>query len=160
MKGMVRLAIVIAVSQWNTGCAQTDWPYFMPSLDPGASTSPVPAVLPQDVAVEPPAPNLPADKARWSGSWRGWACREQRCETRLVVEKVSLDGAAIVYAFASAKRSLVVERVKAKFVEEELYGTLSSGSKLRYRFRKSGDIEFLYRRDDQIWEAGVLSKEK
>lgn len=142
-----------------TVCAQTAWPKFMPSLDPGLSTSPVPVVLPQDITIEPPLTDAPADKARWSGRWRGWACQDHTCDTRLVVEKVDADGATILYAFASANQKPFIIRVEAKFVGEELQGTLGNGGKLHYRFRKSGDIEFFYQRDAG-WSAGILSREK
>lgn len=160
MKVASQIAMVLATaSLCITVCAQTAWPKFMPSLDPGLSTSPVPAVLPQDITIEPPPTDVPADKARWSGRWRGWACQDQVCETRLVVEKVGVDGATILYAFASAKQKPFIVRVEAKFAGDELQGTLSNGGKLYYRFRKSDDIEFFYQRDSG-WSAGILSREK
>jgi len=151
--------LVAAVWFSTTVCAQTSWPDFMPSQEPGLSTSPVLATLPQDLTVEAPPADVPPDKARWSGRWRGWACRDQICDTRLLVEKVNADGAVIFYAFASATQKPSIARVEAKFVGDELQGTLVSGAKLAYRMRKSGDLEFLWQRNAS-WAAGVLSREK
>ncbi|MEK6666483.1 MAG: hypothetical protein AABZ20_08685 [candidate division NC10 bacterium] len=139
--------------------AQTNWPDFMPKLDPGLSTSPVAAVVPPSVTVEPPAPDVPPDKARWSGKWSGWACQDRVCDTKLVVEKVTTEGATIIYAFASAKAKPFTARLEAKFVGDELQATPRSGAKLAYRMRKEGDIEFLWRSGGQ-WAAGILSKDK
>ena len=84
------------------GWAQSSWPDFMPRLNSALSQSPVASVVPPDVVVEPPTPDVPPDKARWSGKWSGWACQDQACDTKLVVEKVTAAGATIVYAFASS----------------------------------------------------------
>jgi hypothetical protein len=139
--------------------SQTPWPDFMSKLAPALSTSPVLAVVPRDITVESPAADLPAEKARWSGRWRGWACQDAVCDTRLVVEKVSAEGASIVYAFASAAVKPSVVRAEAKFVGEVMQATLGNGAKLSYRFRTSGDIEYLYQLGSN-WAAGVLSRDR
>jgi len=139
--------------------AQTNWPDFMPKIEPGLSMSPVAAVVPLSVTVEQPAPDVPPDKARWSGKWSGWACRDQACDTKLVVEKVTAEGATIIYAFASASTKPFNVRLEANFVGDELQATRRSGAKLAYRMRKGGDIEFLSRSGTQ-WAAGILSKDK
>lgn len=139
--------------------AQTNWPDFMSKLDPGLSASPVAAVVPASVTVEPPAPDVPPDKARWSGKWAGWACQDQVCDTKLIVEKVTAESATIIYAFASANVKPFTAHLEAKFVGDELQATLRSGAKLAYRMRREGDVEFLWRREAQ-WAAGILSKEK
>ncbi len=139
--------------------AQTNWPDFMPKLDLDLSTSPVAAVVPPSVTVEPPAPDVPPAKARWSGKWSGWACQDQVCDTKLVVERVTAEGATIIYAFASASVKPYNARLEAKFVGDELQATLRSGAQLAYRMRKEGDIEFLWRSGSH-WVAGILSKDK
>jgi hypothetical protein len=160
MKIASQMAAFVSTASLCMGAwSQTPWPDFMSKLEPGFSTSPVVVVLPPDIAVESPAADLPAEKARWSGKWRGWACQDQACDTRLVVEKVSADGASIIYAFSSAKVKPSIVRAEAKFVGEEIQATLGNGAKLSYRFRKSGDIEYYYQRDSG-WAAGILSKEK
>jgi hypothetical protein len=151
-------ALVAAASLSMTASAQTPWPSFMSKLIPGFSTSPVTVAIPRYVAVEPPVADLPADKSRWSGRWRGWACQDQTCDTRLLVEKVGAQGASIIYAIASEQIKPAILRVEAKFVGEELQGTFG-GAKISCRFRESGDIEFYYQRES-AWVAGILSKEK
>lgn len=138
--------------------AQTAWPDFMSRLSPSSSVSPVDAVLPANVIVEPPTPDVPPDKARWSGKWSGWACQDRVCSTKLVVEKVTADAAGIIYAFASADAKPPPERVEAKFVGDELQATLRSDAKLAYRMRIDGNLEFLFRRGNQ-WAAGILSRD-
>lgn len=158
--GYLLAIFVFATSLSGALHAQTYWPSFMSSQFPGASTSPVPAMLPPDVMVEPPAADVPVDRARWSGRWVGWACRDQTCDTRLVVEKVSATGATIVYAIASATQKPYVARVEAKFVEDELQGPLPGGvARIAYRMRRSGDLEFNWQRKND-WAVGVLSREK
>jgi hypothetical protein len=160
----------MSIPKWWLGCslsifwigsavAQTNWPDIMPNLRTGTPASPVAVVLP-NTTVEQPAPAVPAEKARWSGMWAGYACKDRVCETKLVVEKVTIEGATIVYAFASADvRPSYSIRVEARFVGDELQATLPDGSKVAYRMRKEGDVEFLYRRETR-WAAGLLSKEK
>jgi len=139
--------------------AQTNWPDFMPTLNPGLSTSPVEVVVSSSLTVEPPAPDVPPAKARWSGKWSGWACQDQVCDTKLVVLNVTAEGATIIYAFASASVKPFIARVEAKFFGDELQATLRGGAKLAYRMRKEGDLEFLWRSGGQ-WAAGILSKDK
>jgi len=136
--------------------AQTNWPDFMPTLNPAVSQSPVAAVVLPGAHVEPPAPNVPPDKARWSGTWSGWACPDALCDTKLIVEMVTAEGATMIYAFASAKQKPYTTRVEAVFVGGELQATLPSGAKLAYRMRNEGEVEFLYR-SGTIWVAGILA---
>jgi hypothetical protein len=105
------LACMIAVL---AGCAvtgQTSWPDFMPTLAPGKSSSPVAAYLPANTEITPPGAELPAAKAAWSGKWSGWACRDFVCDTKLAVEKVTTDGATIIYSFASGRAKPFMTRV-------------------------------------------------
>jgi len=141
------------------GWAQSSWPDFMPRLNSALSQSPVASVVPPDVVVEPPTPDVPPDKARWSGKWSGWACQDQACDTKLVVEKVTTAGATIVYAFASSGIKPFTARVEGQFVGDELQAALGNGAKLAYRMRKEGELEFLWRREAH-WAAGILSKDK
>ena len=139
--------------------AQTFWPSFISGQFPGSSASPVAAVLPADVAVTAPAQDVPADKARWSGQWSGWACRDAVCDTKLVVELVTAEGATIVYAFASERVKPFSTRLHAKFVEDEMRAELRGGARIAYRMRASGDLEFVWQKGGE-WAAGVLSKAK
>jgi hypothetical protein len=159
----------MSIPKWWLGCllsilwigaavAQTNWPDIMPNLRAGSPVSPVAVALPY-TTVEQPAPAVPADKARWSGKWAGYACKDRVCDTKLIVEKVTVEGATIVYAFASADvKPPYSIRVEAKFVSDELQATLPDGSKVAYRMRKEGDVEFLFRREPR-WAAGILTRE-
>jgi len=138
--------------------AQTQWPNFMPNLAAGLSTSPVAAVIPSDATVVPPTPDVSPDKARWSGKWSGWVCRNQVCDTKLVVEKVTAEGATIIYAFASARQNPFNARLEATFVGDELRATLRNGASLAYRMREDGNIEFMWWRSENDWAVGILSK--
>jgi len=153
------LALLLLLLSSGVASAQTNWPDFMSQLHPGLSQSPVSAVV-WSVNIEPPPHDLPAEKAKWSGRWAGWACEHQVCDTKLIVEKVTAQGAHIIYGFASAEVKPLAIRAEANFVGEELQATLRNGSKLAYRMRKEGDVEFLVRTSDGRSAAGVLSKEK
>lgn len=144
------------------GCAavaQTSWPDFMPTLEPGKSNSPVAAYLPANTEITPPVAGLPPSKAAWSGKWSGWACADRVCDTKLAVEKVATDGAAIIYSFASQQVKPFVTRVQAKFVGDELQADIGGGARITYRMRSDGNIDFLWTRG-QGWAAGILSKDK
>lgn len=138
--------------------AGTPWPDFMSSLEPGKSSSPVTFYLPANTEITPPASDLPATKAAWSGRWSGWACRDQACDTKLAVEKVTNDGASIIYSFASKQGKSVV-RLEAKFVGNELQADTGGGARVAYRMRPDGHVDFLWAKG-QAWEAGILSKDK
>src|SRR5204863_6392316 len=111
------------------------------------SQSPV-SVMVWSTSIERPTADVPADKARWSGKWAGYVCPNQRCETKLIVEKVTGSGATILYGIASAKTKPYTARLKATFVGDELQATLRSGVKLAYRMRPEGDVEVLIQRAD------------
>ena len=164
--GGLALITILALSA-GAASAQTKWP-DLSKRDPGISQSPVAAVV-WSANIEPPGPDVPADKARWSGKWSGWACVNQSCDARLIVEKVTADGAAIIYAVASAKKKPNTARLSAKFVGEELQATFRNGAKVSYRMRPEGDLEVFWRTPNVCrelsaclpeWYGGVLSKDK
>lgn len=92
--------------------------------------------------VEPPASDVPADKAKWSGKWIGWACNSRVCDTKLAVEKITVEGASIIYAFASERVKPSIGRVNAQFLGDELRAEFPNGLKIAYRMRPEGDLEF------------------
>ena len=139
--------------------AQVTWPEWNPPMMPSPSRSPVQAALPADIVVTAPPSDLPQAKARWSGRWNGWACLEAVCDTKLAVERVTAEGAAIVYVFGSAQIRSNPQRLEAKFVGDELHGTLASGSRVAYRMRADGTIEFLFLPRSGNPVGGVLVKE-
>lgn len=140
--------------------AQTKWPDFMSKLHPGLSQSPVTVMMWASGAAEPPSPDVPPTKTRWWGRWAGWACENQVCDTKLMVEKVTAQGATIIYGFASAKTKPFTARLEARFVGDELQATFRSGAKLAYRMREEGDLEFLVVSSDGKRTWGILSKDK
>jgi len=157
-----RISLFACLIAVLTGCAavgQTSWPDFMPTLAPGKSNSPVAAYLPANTEITPPEADVPAAKAAWSGKWSGWACRDIACDTKLAVEKVTTDGATIIYSFASGQVKPFMTRAQAKFVGDELQADIGGGANVAYRMRSDGNIEFLWTRG-QAWVAGILSKDK
>ena len=113
------LLAILSLSGPLATSAQTQWPDFMPQLHPGLSQSPARVVV-WSTSIEIPGPDVPVDKARWSGSWTGWACEDQVCDTKLIVEKVTARGASIIYGFASASVKPFTARLEATFVGDEL----------------------------------------
>jgi dienelactone hydrolase len=141
----------------TTTSIQTPWPNYISSLEPDVSESPVSAVLPQDAVVQHPDPDLAQDKARWSGHWFGWAFSGRLCDVKLVVEKVSLDAATIVYLGATASGT-ICERIQAHFNANELQGTLASGTQLSFRMRSDCVVEFISHAEGVVRYGGVLSQ--
>lgn len=139
--------------------AQTPWPNYISQLEHDSTESTVLAVLPADVAIEPPKSNVSADKARWSGAWSGWGCVARMCDVKLTVESVNQDGAILVYAGASASSQLT-KRIQATFLDEELTAPLSNGSFIALRMRSGTDkvAEFVIHKDGALRVAGVLSQ--
>jgi hypothetical protein len=133
------------------------WP-DLSKAEPGLTQSPVTVIM-WSGDIEPPGADVPSSKARWSGKWAGWACRNQACDARLIVEKVTSAGAAIIYGFASESVKPVTARLEATFVGEQLEATFRDGATVAYRMRPEGDIEVYYRKGSH-WYAGVLSREK
>ncbi len=159
MRQEVILAMLAMISL--VGCAEARQS-TSPSLragHPTRSTSPASAFLPADLQITPPAADLPAAKAAWSGIWSGWACRERACDTKLAVEKITAEGATIVYSFASRTVPPFVERTSARFVGHTLQAGLSGGARIMYRVRPDGALDFLWT-NDQDWSTGILSREQ
>ena len=137
----------VAASFLLCACAGSgSWPDFMPTLDPGLSVSTIATVLPGNVVIDAPSSAIPYERAKWSGVWSGWACQDQTCDTKLVVEKVTAAGADIIYSFASGSVRPYNARVAAQFVGDELHATLRNGAKISYRMRKQEKevVEFKY----------------
>lgn len=138
---------------------KTVWPSYIAGLEPDLSESTLAALVPSDVTVQVPDSNVPPDKARWSGAWSGWACQARLCDIKLIVEKVTDQGATIAYARASAALGRFSERLAAKFNADELQGTLANGYRLAFRMRKDGVLEFLLRAGNGQYVGGVLSQD-
>jgi dienelactone hydrolase len=137
----------------------TPWPGYITALEPDVSESPVVAVLPDNILVQMPAAGLAEDKATWSGHWSGWASDARRCDVKMVVESVRIDGATFVYSIASASAACVAERIEATFNSGELRGVLASGAQLALRMRPDGVVELVASVNGGVRYAGVLSNQ-
>ncbi|RYF18810.1 MAG: hypothetical protein EOO30_01985 [Comamonadaceae bacterium] len=139
--------------------AQAVWPEALAGNRPAASLSPRPARLPADLSVTPPGPEVPPQRAAFSGGWRGWGCGGFECDVALVVEQIRGDEASVVYALASASTDYSV-RVPARFVSEgkELHATLPNGSTLQFRMRPDRHVDYLWRDGAADWVGGVLAR--
>lgn len=144
--------------------AQAPWPDFMARLAAAPSNSPVQAVLPDNVVITPPTPDLPQDIAVWSGRWAGYSCRNFVCDTRLAVTEVRPDGASVIYTYGyrhSSGPRIDVQRVEMKFIGKEMIGNLASGSFITYRLRNQGEMEFKWSNaSGSEWQVGVLVREQ
>jgi dienelactone hydrolase len=140
-----------------SAASQTIWPSYISDLEPDQSESPVTAAIPADIQIRLPAASLPADKARWSGRWSGWACQGRLCDLKLVVEAVRDDGATIVYSTGSAKGGAAWQRVEARFDADELRALLPGGLQLAFRMRTEGVIEAVGQSGGRLRFGGVLS---
>jgi|GEM_PF-329083 len=136
----------------------TNWPGFMPDLQPGPPNSPVATQTLPDTRVDAPAPEIPPERARWSGHWQGWAGMNQVDAITLVVERLTVDTATIVMATASGAREPWTERLEARFVDGELRTAPRPGSRVNFRMRDEGTLEMLWQADDGWWLAGVLER--
>ncbi len=155
---MKQLIALVCFVWATTAGAQTAWPEYMPGLSPGFSESPVAAVLPADMTITAPAATLPADKARWSGVWDGWACWAALCNAKIAVEKITSTGATLVYAGSSAQSS-INDKGEAQFVNDELVFRVKTGAKLALRLRPTGEMEFsIWKPDTVLITTGLLTQ--
>jgi hypothetical protein len=135
------------------------WPEFMHRLEPGESLSAHKVRIRESISIVEPDPRVAPDKRRWSGWWRGWACREQACDTALLVTRVTDETAHVVYLLASARWPETYEEARvAKFVGNELHFALAGRARLKYRFRGNDVIEMYWEVAPDNWIAGVLSR--
>lgn len=138
------------------------WPDFQVNMSPYMSLSRIDARLPPDVEITTPGPEVPPDLARLSGEWRGWMCQNATCDTKLAVEKLTLTGGRIVYAFARDGAERYLARVEAKWDHGELSAALPGGtSHVKYRMRSDGHLDVMWwRGGGSNWATGVLNKYK
>lgn len=123
---------------------ETYWPVWFNRLLPAPSSVGKATAFPSDLKITPPASDVPAQQARWSGTWTGWAWDGSH-ETKLAVERVDGSGADIVYLYAwPTDRPQASERVRARFDGDDLIATLQDGSKLAYRLRDDRTLQFLF----------------
>ncbi|HYP69730.1 MAG TPA: alpha/beta hydrolase [Variovorax sp.] len=151
--------LVVILGWMSVATAQTAWPAYMATLQPGPSESDVAAVLPADVKVLPPDAALAPAKARWSGIWNGWSCFARQCDIHIAVEQVSEARATLAYVGANALQGQITDRAEASFVGDELHAQLRTGNKLVLRLRDSADMEMsLWNPEGKLLSAGVLTQ--
>lgn len=137
-----------------------EWPDFVASMMPAHAESPTLAVLPDGVRITAPEAAVPAQRAAFSGTWRGWACRGWQCDVALAVESVSTTGARLVYARGVGREAVRTLHLDAVFEGDELHAPFPTGGRrLELRLRARGVMEMLIRGSDGDWLAvGVLTR--
>lgn len=158
-RAIAACGLAVALGWTNIAAAQTAWPAYMATLQPGPSESDVAATLPAEVKVLPPDASLSSTRARWSGIWNGWACFARQCDIHIAMEQVSEQQATLAYVGASATQEQITDRVEASFVGDELHAHMRTGNKLVLRLRDSGDMEMsLWNPEGKLRSAGVLTQ--
>ena len=76
------------------------WPDFQPNLKAGPSNSDVKAKPPR-TTLSPAAVGTTPERAKFSGYWEGWMCRDRIVDVNVLVTKVTNEGAKVRYAVAS-----------------------------------------------------------
>ncbi|MEM7403669.1 MAG: dienelactone hydrolase family protein [Pseudomonadota bacterium] len=152
------LAAVMLVISSASAAAATPWPDYMPRLKAAISENTVDAKLPENVRVVAPEANVPAEHARFSGLWSGWACRSQFCDVKIAVERVDEASATVVYARAYLGSGTPHDRLRGRFKDGELHGSLPDGRTLALRLRDDGDMEMLVLADGRPGATGVLTQ--
>ncbi len=148
------------VSMDVTAFAKTKWPGSQAGLKPGESSSPMKAVLPDDLTIEAPGDGVSDSEAAYSGIWTGWMCRNRIGSTKLAVEKIHGD-AHIVYAFASAlTREPFARKLKAKFKDGELVVKFRNEITVTYGMRPDGHLNVKWQNPRTNARCyGILSRE-
>ena len=128
-------------------------------VGPAHSASPQRVSLPASATITVPSSTVPSQQARVSGTWRGWACAQWRCDIALAVEPVLITHATIVYARAYARSASRWQRARGQFVDDELRVTLPNKSQFIARLRADGDMEMTsWTAQNHLTAAGVLTK--
>lgn len=156
MKHWMIVALPLVAAMGAAG-AQTAWPAGTADNQPAASLSTRSIRLPADVRIAQGAPAVADARGTWLGGWRGWACRGFECDVGLVVEDIRGDEATAVVALAAGSGLDLSERVRARFVGDELQARLSNGTSVRFRQRADRGLDFMWQRPSD-WVAGVLTK--
>lgn len=157
---MTKCFVLLAALVSALPCAaatQTPWPADIGNLKPDVSRSPVLTEFPTGVELLAPPADLPSDKAKWAGLWKGWGCPEKACDLKLVVLSVSPEGAKVIQLYG-ARNAVPNPAVRdAVFVENELQ--INAGQlKVAYRMRPDGNIEMFRVAPNGSTAWGVLQK--
>lgn len=134
------------------------WLNLRANARPLPSTSPVPAVLPDDLQFETPDSTVGAGRSKWAGKFGGSACNGGACEIKLAVLRIEGDEADVVQLFASATANPNPKVRRAVFIGEDLH--IRAG-KLHVAYRMDADgIVSMYRRAPNGTTAwGLLARE-
>ena len=94
------LAALMGASQLAEAQSTYQWPEFQPDLQPGPSNTDVKA-KPPAMTLAPPEVGTSPERAKFSGYWEGWMCRDAIVDVNVLVTKVTNKGAKVRYAAAS-----------------------------------------------------------
>ena len=137
---------------------RTSWPSFIAALQPQLSESATRAEAPSGAPVETPDPDVPEPLRAWSGHWTGWAGLGRAVDVRLIVERVTGDGAEIRYVEAGGPRGSIERRLRCRSAGDELVADTGSGARVAFRLRGADTAEFLWRDDGGGWMCGVVAR--
>ena len=145
-----------AISLASCSSLAQAWPSGIEKLEPAVSQSKFKATFPT-APVVPPDASVSPEKAKWSGKWEGWACKDFSCDAKLAVLSVTNEGAKIAPGWAGNSAASPTRIRDAVFVGNELH-VLEGDPRWYYRMRKAGDIEVLRTTDAGGMGYGVLNK--
>ena len=120
-----------------------DWPDYQAGLAPGASNSPVKAMLPR-VMLEPAADETAPERAAFGGVWEGWLGRDKTIDIIVAVRKVTNNGAKVDYSVGSASFDKYNTTISSRFVGDTLQGTFGNGARLILSVRSDGHMNVKY----------------
>jgi hypothetical protein len=137
----------------------TYWPTNIRFAQPGITTSPVKAVLPESLVVSPATPDTPPERARWLGRWSGTACVQASCDLKLAVLSVEGEKARIIQMIGATWVTPNLAVRDAVFEGDELILRSETGLRVAYRMRPSGVVEMLRVAPNGTLAWGSLAKE-
>ncbi|KKU14458.1 MAG: hypothetical protein UX23_C0016G0001 [Parcubacteria group bacterium GW2011_GWB1_45_9] len=108
-------------------------------------------LLPADVKVIPPGPEIPKELAVWSGMWVGvWS---GAMDSVLVVEEVGITSAKTIYAFGTAPQWGITRpewyRVQGELANDTLKLKLPNGRTVTYRMVEANELKATYEGPDR-----------
>lgn len=136
------------------------WPEFQPNLKAGPSNSDVKAKPPR-MTLSPAAVGTSSERAKFSGYWEGWMCRDKIVDVNVLVTKVTNKGAKVRYAAASEHVKALKRPVSyirsARFNGDVLRLRLGEGTEIILGMRPDGymNIKWDLQRG---WCTGIMQR--
>lgn len=156
MQRLALAAISLAACVYVSHSLAQSWPSGIDRLEPAVSQSKFKAEFSTQPIV-PPDASVSPDKAKWSGKWEGWGCKDFACDIKLTVLSVTNEGAKVAPGFGGTNATAPTRTRDAVFVGNELH-VLEGNPKWYFRMRKSGEVEFVRTTDNGGMGYGVLTK--